>query len=161
MQLHSPKTLNEGFNILVRHARTYMIDNSVQASLSVKFSLTAQAKLRAPLTHSHCTLYIHCNIHHNFLFIIYLRWPSYLPLPFSGTQCLSLPCTFSLAFHLFLQLFVNLPQITTLPSCFSFALKWICSFPPVQYHRPLSIVLQAQFTRSNVLNLFITSTVHS
>ena len=42
------------------------------------------------------------------------------------------------------QLFVKPPQITTLPSCFSFSLRWFCLLPPVQYYRPLSIVLQAR-----------------
>jgi len=45
-----------------------------------------------------------------------------------------------LAFHFILPLFVKYPQITTLPSCFS--LGWFL-LPPVQYYRPLSIVLQA------------------
>ena len=45
-----------------------------------------------------------------------------------------------LAFHFILPLFVKYPQITTLPSCFS--LGWFL-LSPVQYYRPLSIVLQA------------------
>ena len=65
-----------------------------------------------------------------------------------------LPC-FSLLF--FLQLFVKPSQIITLPSCFSFSLGWYCSLLPIQYYRPLSIVLQAQFTGSNPLNPFVTS----
>lgn len=70
MKLHSPKIFNESLNILVWHIRTYKIHNLVQASLSVKLSLAAQSKLSALLTHSHCILCIHHNIHHNFLFIL-------------------------------------------------------------------------------------------
>ena len=51
-----------------------------------------------------------------------------------------LPC-FLLLF--FLQLFVKPPQITSLPSCFSFSLGWFCLMPSVQYYWTLSIVLQA------------------
>ena len=50
-----------------------------------------------------------------------------------------LPC-FLLLF--FLQLFIKPPQITTLPSCFSFSLGWFCLLPSIQCHGPRSIVLQ-------------------
>ena len=61
-----------------------------------------------------------------------------------GTLCL-VGCTFpfSLAFHFSSFFFVKPPQITTLPSCFSFHLGWFCSLSLVQYYIPLSIVLQA------------------
>ena len=57
----------------------------------------------------------------------HLRRPSYLPLLFSGTLCsvwhtfTFLPCVLLLFFP---QLFVKLPQITTLPSCVSFFWVW-------------------------------------
>ena len=40
----------------------------------------------------------------------------------------------------FLQLFVKPPQITALPSCFSFPLRWFWSLPPIKYYVSLSIV---------------------
>ena len=83
------------------------------------------------------------------LSIAHWRRPSCLFQLFFGTLCLisctfpSLPC-FSLLF--ILPLFVKPPQITTFSSCFLFGvfvcLGWFCLQPPVQYYRPLSIVLQ-------------------
>ena len=55
-----------------------------------------------------------------------------------GRSLPSLPC-FSLLF--ILPLFVKSPQITTLPSCFSFSLGWFCLPSPVQCCRTVSIVL--------------------
>ena len=48
---------------------------------------------------------------------------------------------FSFAFHFFSWLFHF--QTTILPFCISFSWKWSWSLPPVQCHKPLSIVLQA------------------
>ena len=78
---------------------------------------------------------------------ISLHWrrPSCLSLLFSVTLHLVgytfpfLPC-FSL---LFFPLFVRPPQRTTLPSCISFSLGWFRLLPPLQYHGPMPIVLQA------------------
>ena len=58
------------------------------------------------------------------------RWVylSFSPLPF--TSLLS-------------QLFVSPPQSTILPFCISFSWRWSWSLPPVQCHKPPSIVLQA------------------
>ena len=50
---------------------------------------------------------------------------------------------FSFAFSFSSQLFVRLPQNTILPFCISFSWQWSWSLPPVQCHKPLSIVLQA------------------
>ena len=59
----------------------------------------------------------------------------------------------------FPQLFAQPPQTTTLPSCISFSLWWFWSLPLVQCNQPLSIVSSDTLsTRSNPLNLFITST---
>ena len=41
------------------------------------------------------------------------------------------------------QLFVRPPQTTILPFCISFSWGWSWSLPPIQCHKPLSIVLQA------------------
>ena len=57
---------------------------------------------------------------------------------------LAAPCPFSLAFHSSsLELFVEPPQMPTLPSCFSFNLGRFCFLPPVPFYGPLSVVLQA------------------
>ena len=48
------------------------------------------------------------------------------PLCSVGCTFLFPPCFFT---SLPLQLFVNPPQTTTLPSCFSFSLGWFCSMP--------------------------------
>ena len=61
-------------------------------------------------------------------------------LPLVGCTFPFLPCI-SLLF--FLHIFVKPPQMTTLPSCFSFSLGWFCSLSPVQYYGPPLIVLQA------------------
>ena len=72
--------------------------------------------------------------------------PSCLSLVSFGTLHL-VGCTFPFlpcfSFLFFLQLFVKPSQIITLPSCFSFSLGWYWLLPPIQYYRPLSIVLQA------------------
>ena len=47
---------------------------------------------------------------------------------------------FSLLF--FPQLFIKPPQTTTLPSCISFSWGLFWSLPPLQFYKPLSIVLQ-------------------
>ena len=63
----------------------------------------------------------------------------------SGTLHLA-ECTFSFLscflLLLFPQLFVKLPQATTLPSCISFSFGWFCSLSPIKYHKPLSIILR-------------------
>ena len=67
-------------------------------------------------------------------------------LLFSGTLHLVrytspfLPCFLLL---LFPQLFLSLPQTTTLPFCISFSCGWFWSMPHVQYYKLSSIVLQA------------------
>ena len=68
---------------------------------------------------------------------------------------------FSLFFFLlfFLQVSVKPPQTITFPSCISFSLGWFWSLPTIQRHEPLSIVIQVLSNTSNLLNLFITSTV--
>ena len=67
-----------------------------------------------------------------------------------------LPCLSLLTFP---QLFVKPSQTTTLPSGISFSWGWFWSLSPIQRYEPLSIVLQTLPTRSNPLNLFVTSPV--
>ena len=50
---------------------------------------------------------------------------------------------FSFLFCFFSQLFVRSPQTAILPFCISFSWGWSWSLPPVQCHKPPSIVLQA------------------
>ena len=94
---------------------------------------------------------------------VHWKRPSCLFKLFFGTLCLigctfpSLPC-FSLLF--ILLLFVKPPQITALPSCFSFSLGWFCSPRPVlqtSVHGSSGTLL----TISSPLNLFVTSTSNS
>ena len=82
------------------------------------------------------SIFVHCSLKTSFLSLFTILWKPVLVghiFPFLSF--------FPLLF--FLQLFVKHPQITTLPSCFSFSLGCFCSLPPVQYFGPLSIVLQA------------------
>ena len=53
------------------------------------------------------------------------------------------PFLLCISFHFFSQLFVRPPQTTMLPFCMAFSWGWSWSLPPVQYHEPPSIVLQA------------------
>ena len=88
--------------------------------------------------HFWCFLLVLCTVH--------WRRPSCLSMLFFGTLSFVRGTPpFLLCFSLLssLQLFVKPPQITTLPSCFSFSLGCFCLPPPIQYYRPLSIVLQA------------------
>ena len=81
------------------------------------------------------SIFVHCSLKNAFLSLLAIL----------GGLCLavctfpSLPC-FLLLF--FLQLFVKPPQITTLPSCFSFLLGGFCSLPSVQCYELLFTVLQ-------------------
>ena len=59
------------------------------------------------------------------------------------------PFPFSLAFGFYSFLFVRPLQTTTLTSYLSFSFRWFWPVPPVQCYEPLSLVLQALFTRSN------------
>ena len=63
----------------------------------------------------------------------------------SGTLCLA-ECTFfflsCFLLLLFPQLFVKLPQATTLPSCIYFSFGWFYSLSPIKYHKRLSIILR-------------------
>ena len=61
---------------------------------------------------------------------------------------MGIPFLFSFAFSFpffFSQLFVRPPQTTILPFCISFSWGWSWSLPPIQYHKPSSIVLQALY----------------
>ena len=68
-----------------------------------------------------------------------------------------LPCFFTSLLPS--AIFVKPPQTTTLPSCNPFPWGCFWSLPLVQCYEPLSTVLQALYTRSNPLNLLVTSTV--
>ena len=96
---------------------------------------------------------------------VHWRRPSFLSVLFFGTLRL-VGCTFPFlpcfSFLFFLQLFVKPPQITTLPSCFSFSLGWFCLLSPVQYYGPLSVGLQAHCELDLMpWVLFVTSTAYS
>ena len=75
-------------------------------------------------------------------------------------QGLYLSFLLCLSFLSFSQLFVRPPHATILPFCIPFSSGWSWSLPPVQCHKPPSIVLQTTLSiRSNPLNLFFTFSV--
>jgi len=100
------------------------------------------------------------------LCIVHWRRLSCLSLVFFGTQHL-VGCTFPfLPYFLllfFLQLFIKSPQTTSRPSCISFSLGWFPPLLPVQCSSRTSVhsFSGVLFTRSNPLNLYITSTLYS
>ena len=55
------------------------------------------------------------------------------------------PSLLFLLFFIFFQLFVRPPQTTILPFCISFSWGWSWPLPPVQCHKPQSIVPQALY----------------
>ena len=82
------------------------------------------------------------------LFLCINRWErlSYLSLLFFGTLHSDgniFPFLLCLLLLFYSQLFVRPPQTTVLPFCISFPWGWSWSLPPIQCHKPLSIVLQA------------------
>ena len=98
---------------------------------------------------------LHCSLKKAFLSLLAILWNS----AFSWVYLSLFPLLFA---SLFPQLFVKPSQTTTLPSCIS--IFWggcFCSLPPMQYYRLLSSSSGTVFTRSNLLNLFIISTVYS
>ena len=88
-----------------------------------------------------------------------------LALPILLFSSISLHSSCKKSFLSFLAILWNpafswVSQITTLPSCFCFSLGWFWLLPPIQCYKPLSVVLQGTLsTRSDPLNLFVTSTV--
>ena len=70
---------------------------------------------------------------------------SYLSLLFFGALysngCI-FPFLLCLSLLFFSQLFIRPPQTTILPFCISFSWGWSWSLPPVQCHKPPSIVLE-------------------
>ena len=98
-----------------------------------------------------------------FFFLHFSHKKAFLPLlVFSGTLY-SIGCIFPFSLCLsllfFSQLFVRPSQIASLPSCIPFSWDWFWWSPPVQCYALPSIFLQTLSTRSNPLNLFVTSTV--
>ena len=83
---------------------------------------------------------------------VYLRWllsKAFLPLLvilwYSAFRWIYLSFSLFLLLLFFSQLFVRPSQTATLPFCISFSWGWIWSLPTVQYHKPLSILLQALY----------------
>ena len=75
-----------------------------------------------------------------------LRRLSYLSLLFFGTLHSNgyvFPFLLCLSLLFFSQLFVSPPQTAILSVCISFSWGWFWWLPPVQCHKPSSIVLQA------------------
>ena len=70
----------------------------------------------------------------------YLSWLFFGTLHSNGNIFPFLLCILLLFLS---QLFVRPPQTTILPFCISFSWGWFWSLPPVQCHKPPSLVLQA------------------
>ena len=107
------------------------------------------------LSHSIGFLYL-------FFFCIIHSRPFYFSVIFSGTLHSTeyifpfLPCHLLFVFP---QLFVKLPQTTTLPSCISFSFGWFRSLSPVQLLTSVHSSSITLSTRPSPLNLCVTSTV--
>ena len=80
-------------------------------------------------------IFIHCLLKNAFLSLCAVLWKSAFSWIYISLSPLLFTSLCSLAI-------VRPPQITALPSCFSFSLGWFCSLPPIQYYRPPSIVLK-------------------
>ena len=85
---------------------------------------------------SFSSIYLHRSLRKAFLYSL----PSFGTLLSNGYIFPFLLCLLHLFFS---QLFVRLPQTKILPFCISFSQGWSWSVPLAQYHKPLSIVLQA------------------
>ena len=59
--------------------------------------------------------------------------------------CIQLGLFSSFLSFLFSQLFVRPPQITILPSCFTFPWGWFWSLSPTECYEPVSILLQTLY----------------
>ena len=91
----------------------------------------------------------HCSLKKVFLSFLAILWNSVFNWMYLSPSLLLCPSLRSSSI-------CKAPQLTTLPSCFSFSLGWFCSPPPVQYYRPLSTVHRSSgilLTRSSPLNL--------
>ena len=84
-----------------------------------------------------------------FYFFVLITEEDFISPSYSLELCIKMGITllFSFAFHVFSsQLFVRPPQTTILPFYIFFPFwGWSWSLPPIQYHEPLSIVLQALY----------------
>ena len=72
---------------------------------------------------------------------------------------ISVPFCIAFPFSFFSQLFVKSPQTTILPCCISFSWGWFWSPRPVQCYEPLHISSGTLSTRSNPLNMPVTSII--
>ena len=81
---------------------------------------------------------LHWSLRKLFLSVLTILWNS-------AFKCVSLSFLLCLQLLFFSQLFLRLPQTTILPFCISFCWEMCWSLPPVQCHKPLSIVLQALY----------------
>ena len=94
------------------------------------------------------------------LFLCIDHWGrlSYLSLLFFGTLYSNeylFPFLLCLLCLVFSQLFVRPPWTTILPFYISFSWGWSWSLPPVQCHKPLSIVLQALSLSDLILWIYL------
>ena len=92
------------------------------------------------------------------LFLCIDHWGklSYLSLLFFGTLHSNgyiFPFLLCLLLLFLSQLFVRPPQTAILPFCISFSWGWPWSLPPIQCHKPLSIVLDTMYISGTLSGL--------
>ena len=104
----------------------------------MKYSLSISNFLEAISSIFHSVIFL-------YFFALITEKVSLISPSYSLELCIqmSISFLFSFAFHFFSQWFVRPPQKTILPFCISLSWGWLWSLPPVQYHKPLFIALQA------------------
>ena len=116
----------------------------------MKFSLGISNFLEEISSLSHSVVFLY--------FFALMAEEGFLISPWYSLElCIQMVITFlfSFAFRLsFSQLFVRSPQTAILPFCISFSWGWSCSLPPVQCHKPPSIVHQALYLSDIVSQIY-------
>ena len=95
------------------------------------------------LSHSIISLYFFDYSLKGSFFYLFIFWSLLAILWNSAFKCVYLSFSPLPFLFFFSQLFVRPPLTTILTCCISFSWRWFWSLPPVQYHEPPSIVLQA------------------
>ena len=145
--------------MVTKSSRPFLYSSSVY---SCHLFLISSASVRSLLSVLYCVhLYMKCSLgisnflkeisslSHSIVFFcisILFSQDGFLVSPcFSLELCIQLHISFSFSFAFLYssQLLVSPPQTAILPFCISFSWGWSLSLPPVQCHKPPSIVLPA------------------
>ena len=123
---------------LISSASVHTISVVYWAHLCMKYSLNISNLLEAISSIFHSVIFL-------YFFALITEEVSLISPFYSLELCIQMGISFlfSFAFHFFSQWFVRPPQKTILPFCISLSWGWLWSLPPVQYHKPLFIALQA------------------